>query len=168
LVAIVARALQKDPAQRYSTAGELGRDLRAFMDELGMGRRSEPRHSTFSDEDAIEARVSAAAFHALGVPAAGLFVDGTIAVANQRFARLVGKDNYGELEGAQILDTNLAQVHPALREDIRLVAMHGKMARRRLTYRRRGGEATTFRMICTPADGSCGHCVIVLHTIPNK
>lgn len=166
LISIVDRCLAKRPEDRYPDADALGSDLSSYMKHRGLRRRSHGRRLTtapgLTRDDA-----AATAFEALGVPAAGLSAEGTIVVANHRFARLLGHQNHLVLEGTSILDTNLGRLHPELREDLRLVAMDGKMIRRRLEVQGKGEQPTSMRLIMTPAAGAAGACVLVVHALPS-
>jgi tRNA A-37 threonylcarbamoyl transferase component Bud32 len=165
LVAIVDKALRKAPEDRYPDALSFGRDLRAYMDEVGLRARARNRRPGTEPGDS-RADAAAAAFDALSIPAVGLRADGTIVVANAAFARLLRQPDHLELEGTSIMTTSLARLHRNLREDLRLVSMDGKLVRRRLTVRGDGDSRVTMRLVMTPAFGSCGHCILLLHSIP--
>jgi eukaryotic-like serine/threonine-protein kinase len=164
LVAIVDRALAKDPAARYPDVVALGHDLHAFMESVGLRRRAVRRTGTEPGDSRTDA--AAAAFDGLGVPAAGLRADGTIVVANDAFLRLLRRDNREQTEGDNVLDTPLAQVHSDLREDLRLVSMDGKVVRRRLRLRAAADREVVMRLLMTPSQGSGGDCLLVLHPLP--
>lgn len=165
LTEIVDRCLAKRPEDRYPNADAVGQDLSAYMKHRGLRRRSHGRRLTsvpgLSRDDA-----AAAAFEALGVPAVGLSAEGTIVVANQRLARLLGHQDHLALEGTSILDTVLGRIHPELREDLRLVAMDGKMIRRRVQVQGKAEHPIAMRLVMTPAAGPAGACVLVVHAVP--
>lgn len=164
LVAIVERALAKAPSERYPDVVSLGRDLHTFMEGVGLRRRAVRRTGTEPGDSRADA--AAAAFDGLGIPAAGLRADGTMVVANDAFLRLLRRERRDQTEGDNILDTALAQLHPGLREDLRLVSMDGKVARRRLRLRTAGDREVVMRLLMTPSRGSGGDCLLVLHPLP--
>ena len=166
MVSIVERALAKEPASRFADALELGRALRDVMDGMGLVRRSGTRRPGTAPGDTRN-DAAADAFDALGIPAVGLSTDGVIVVANHKFCRLLRCGQPDELEGTSVLDTPLAQASPELREDLRQVAMTGRVVRRRLAFRT-GETAHALRMLMTPASGRCGSCVLVLHPLPRR
>lgn len=164
LVAIVDRALAKDPARRHTSAAELGTELDAYM--TANGSRQRQLEQRIGIADATREEAAADGFDVLGVSAVGLDVDGTIRIANQMFAQLVRAPDHRALEGHSILATALGAYHPELREDLRLVAMTGKLVRRRLRIRHRDGTESLVRLIMNPSRGRCGSCMLVIHSLP--
>lgn len=161
LDAIVTKCLAKAPAERYGDLRAVLEDVRAYMQQLGLHHRStSSRAASASDASRLES--CAAAFDALLFPVAGVRASGTIVVANQTFARLL-KQSLTELEGIEVYETRLASIHPGLREDLRLVAMDGKVLHRRLTLTRPDGSRRHLRLTMTPAKGLAGDCLISLH-----
>ena len=158
---ILDRLLAKDPAQRYASARELLDDLRGYIDVLGVRQRKGLLPSLGPTDSRADA--AAAAFDALGVPSAGLRSDGTIVVANPSFARLL-KVDHGTLEGTSVMNTALATLNPDLHEDLRLVALNGKVIRRQLSIERHGREIQV-RLILAPTSGAAGHCMVFLHSV---
>jgi PAS domain-containing protein len=163
LDAILDKALAKDPAHRYSTAEAMHDDLRAYLSVLGVRQRAGtlPALGLVSKSDA-RADAAAAAFDGLRLPAAGLQRDGTIVVANLAFARFVGAGDVATIEGRNVHRTIIGQVNREMYEDLRLVALSGKVIRRRLTIAGAAKE-TQVRLILSPASGACGHCMLILH-----
>lgn len=161
LDAILDKALAKDPAQRYPTAEAMLLDLRAYMDVLGVHRRAGLLPSAVSS--AAEERVTAAAtaFDALTFPVAGLRRDGTIVVANPSFARVLGTNVEG-IVGRNAHSTFLEDLNPQLHEDLRVVALNGKVVRRDLAIDR-GQLHTSIHYVLSPTTGACGHCLLVLY-----
>jgi serine/threonine-protein kinase len=157
---ILDKLLAKDPAQRYATARALLDDLRGYIDVLGVRQRSGLLPSLSGTDSRADA--AAAAFDALGVPAAGLRRDGTIVVANPSFARLL-KVDHSTIEGTSVMNTALFTLNPDLHEDLRLVALNGKVIRRVLSLERAGREIHV-RMILAPTSGAAGHCMVFLHS----
>lgn len=161
LAAIVDRALAKDPAHRYASAAAMAEDLFGHMRKRGMRSRTVGRRPTTAPGD-TRVDAAAAAFVELPVPAAGLASDGTIVVANRAMARLLGAPDPEALEGESMLSTALCHLHPTIRDDLRLVAMDGKIVRRNVQLVR-ADRTTYMRVLMTPTRGPCGHCVIALH-----
>jgi tRNA A-37 threonylcarbamoyl transferase component Bud32 len=162
LDAILDKALAKDPAQRYPSAAAMLDDLRAYLDVLGVRQRAGTLTPLVSRVD-VRADAAAAAFDALRLPAAGLHRDGTIVIANAAFARLFASGDQTSLEGRSIHGTGLADINPELRDDLRLVALNGRVIRRILTIPR-PDKPIRARYILAPASGASGHCMLVLHS----
>jgi len=163
LDAIVDRALAKDPALRYPSAEIMLDDLRAYLDVLGVRQRAGTEPVLISRVDA-RADAAAAAFDALRIPAAGLHRDGSIVIANEAFARFVGAANAASLEGKNVRRTVLVELNAELHEDLRLVALNGKVIRRHLVIPH-DGKTTRARYTMSPVAGPCGHCLLVLHAV---
>jgi PAS domain-containing protein len=163
LDAILEKALAKDPAQRYPSADAMLADLRAYMDVLGVQRRAGlfPAAGASVAEERVAA--AAAGFDALAFPVAGLRRDGTIVVANHAFARLLTSD-VNAIVGRNAHETFLDDLNPELHEDLRAVALNGKVVRRDLAIDR-GERHTTLRYVLAPASGACGHCLLILHRV---
>jgi eukaryotic-like serine/threonine-protein kinase len=161
---IIDRALMKDPAHRYPSAEAMLVDLRAYLDVLGIRRRSGtlPAHVARADE---RSDAAAAAFEALRVPAAGLRRDGTVVVANRAFARFLGRDQASAVEGTNVRATVLAALNLHLTDDLRVVALNGQVVRRTLTIPRGENQPARARYVLSPASGACGHCVLVLYAL---
>jgi serine/threonine-protein kinase len=161
LDAILDKALAKDPAQRYPSAQAMLDDLRAYSSVLGVRQRAGVLPALVSSANA-RADAAAAAFDALRLPAAGIQRDGTIVIANQAFAHFVGAEAVGSVEGQNIHRTVLGQLNPEMYDDLRLVALNGKIVRRHLMMNRE--KAAQVRLILSPTSGACGHCMLVLHS----
>ncbi len=166
LVAIVDRALLKDPLERYQTAAQMAIELEAYMVEAGSRQRELEQRFGITDYSREEA--AADAFDALGVSAAGLDANGTIRIANTAFAQLIKAQNPDELKGRSVLATAMGAVHPDIREDLRLVAMTGKLIRRRIRVVLSDDTESVLRLIMTPARGRCGPCMLVVHPLPTQ
>ena len=156
LDAILEKALMKDPQRRYESAQAMLDDLRAYLEVLGVRVRAGTATSTIAD---ARADAASAAFDALRLPAAGLLRDGTIVIANRAFARFVGADTIENIEGRNIHRTALEKLNPELYDDLRVVALSGKVVRRYLSV-----KDTRVRYILAPASGACGHCMLLLHS----
>lgn len=161
---ILARALAKKPEERYRRAEELAEALRSYLETKGAKSQEAHEPITLSQHSREEA--AADAFDALGIAAAGIHSNGTIGVANQAFAKFLRAASASELEGRRIQETRLARLHPSIRDDLRLVAMKGKLINRRLKLRRKDGRKVAFRLSLSPAHGRAGSCMLVLHALP--
>ena len=162
LEAILEKALAKDPAQRYATAEAMHEDLRAYLSVLGVRQRAGTLSALVSSTNE-RSDAAAAAFDALRLPTAGLQRDGTIVIANQAFARFLGAEGVAAIEGRNIHRTMVSQLNPELYDDLRLVALNGKVVRRHLTLKR-DDKVTNLRFLLSPTSGACGHCMLVLHS----
>ncbi len=162
LEAILDKALAKDPAQRYASAEAMHEDLRAYLSVLGVRQRAGTLSALVSSTNE-RSDAAAAAFDALRLPAAGLQRDGTIVIANQAFARFLGADGVAAIEGKNIHRTTVSQLNPELYDDLRLVALNGKVVRRHLTLKR-DDKVTNLRFLLSPTSGPCGHCMLILHS----
>jgi len=159
---ILERTLAKTPEERYPTAQALLDDLRAYLQVLGVRQRAGTLSSHAQHLD-VRADAAAAAFDALGLPAAGLLRDGTIVIANPAFARFLGIEDAAALEGKNLRGSMIRDINPELHDDLRLVALNGQVVRRYLTFPR-GEREVRIRYILAPASGACGHCILVLHS----
>lgn len=160
---VIDRALAKDPAQRYADAQAMLDDLARYLDVLGVRQSAGTERALVSRVDA-RADATMAAFDALRMPAAGLLRDGTVVVANPALARFVGKQTAAALEGTNIRSTVLEELNPDLQDDLRLVALNGRVIRRELKIPRDDAPVSA-RYILSPASGACGHCILVLHSL---
>lgn len=160
LVAIVDRCLAKDPADRPASAGLLADELGAYMHALGMREHALAQRTGLTSSTPEEA--AADAFDQIDLPCAGLEVDGTVRIANRAFHRFLGQTE--SVVGANICATRLGMLHPGIREDVRLAAMHGETVRGRLLVSG-DGEDQLMRVSVTPATGRCGPCLLVLHPL---
>jgi serine/threonine protein kinase len=163
LVAIVDRCLAKDPAQRYASAQAIVNELDAYLHAIGV------REQALADRIRPHTREQTAAdvFDALAVAAAGVADDGTIRVANAAFARLLGLASAADAEGNNLLATQLSDWHPGVREDLRLVAMRGKLVRRHVSARLPDGTEVALSLTMSPSAGRGGACVLTLETRPD-
>jgi serine/threonine-protein kinase len=162
LEAILDKALAKDPAQRYPSAEAMHEDLRAYLSVLGVRQRAGTLSALVSSTNE-RSDAAAAAFDALRLPAAGLQRDGTIVIANQAFARFLGAEAVAAIEGKNIHRTMVSKLNVELYDDLRLVALNGKVVRRHLTLKR-DDKVTNLRFILSPTSGACGHCMLILHS----
>ena len=158
---ILDKALAKDPAQRYQTAEAMLVDLRAYMDVLGLHRRAGLLPASVASIAEERVTLAATAFDALTFPVAGLRRDGTIVVANPSFARVLGTNVEG-IVGRNAHSTFLEDLNPELHDDLRVVALNGRVVQRDLAIDR-GALHTSIRYVLSPTSGACGHCLLVLY-----
>ncbi len=161
LVAIVNRCLAKKPEDRYPSARHLADAIADYMHTLGMREQALAQRAgltAFAPEEA-----AADAFDQLELPCAGLDVDGTIRVANRAFGRFLGSSE--SVSGVNICATRLGLLHPGIRDDVRLAAMHGETVRGRLLVPAEDGGDEVVRVTVTPATGRCGPCIMTLQSI---
>ena len=79
-------------------------------------------------------------------------------IANQAFAHFLGFDDVDALEGKNVHRTVLNELNPELHDDLRVVALNGRVVRRYLTLTRE--KPIRIRYILAPATGACGHCAV--------
>ncbi|MCA9677796.1 MAG: protein kinase [Kofleriaceae bacterium] len=161
LVAIVDRCLAKDPARRHPSAGALADELGAYLHATGARDLALAQRAGLTACSREEAATDA--FDQLEVACAGLDVDGTIRVANRAFRRVLGGDE--PVAGVNVCDTALGQLHPGLREDLRLAAMRGETIRGQLLVPDGDGGDEVMRLTLSPSQGRCGPCLLVLHAL---
>jgi serine/threonine protein kinase len=131
--AMITRAMAKDASQRHASAAAFRYELNTVMDMLDMSRRG-PRSSGARGSGPVRSAttrdtVMREAFERSSLPQALLSVSGTVSVANQAFAQLMGAT--GPLEGVHLSDTALATHVPGLVRAARLVAIDGRPVERR-------------------------------------
>ena len=127
--ALISRALAKEPTQRHATAAAFRYELNNVMDMLDMGRRRARGSGSLRGENVRDAAI-VQAFERSRVPQALVSIQGTVAVANEAFAKLVGYDGK-TIEGISIADTALAEYVPGLMRALRAVNIDGNPAERR-------------------------------------
>jgi PAS domain S-box-containing protein len=137
--ALIARALAKDPAQRHPTAAAFRYELNTVMDMLDMGRRRARGSGALRGESTRDASVMQA-FERSRVPQALLSVQGTVVIANEAFAKLLGYEDK-TVEGVSVAETALAEYVPSLMRAVRAVHIDGNPAERRATVDRGQGVA---------------------------
>lgn len=133
LETLIARAMEKNPKHRHSSAAAFRYELNTVMDMLDMRRRKPSNAIKPLDAVSRESTI-VAAFDRSRVPQALLSLDGMIVYANKACSRLLANDD--RIEGTNIMQTTLAQVLPGLLRAVRAVNAEGKpMERRARVYR---------------------------------
>jgi hypothetical protein len=122
LAALVMRALEKEPGERFPTVHELLAALRALT-----GAEPVARHAPSVERRLIADRMG---FQRAPVPMAWLNIDGTIVRANRALAKLVTGDEEADLDGLNALFTKLLQLYPQLAVDMRRTHLSGVETRR--------------------------------------
>jgi PAS domain-containing protein len=161
LCAIIEK-LAKNYKERYRTAQALLDDLLAYLDVLGARQLAGTLPALVPTDTRTDA--AAAAFDALRMPAAGLLRDGTIVIANPAFARFLGLKDLTQVEGQNVHRTVLDELNPDMYDDLRLVALDGKLIRRYFTVPR-PEKMVRVRYTLVPATGAVGHCMLLLHAV---
>ncbi len=168
--ALIMRAMAKNLAERHASAAAFRYELNTVMDMLDMKRRSRARGSggMRTDEARPDARGQAVAqaFDRSRAPQALLRLDGTIAVANRAFARLLGIEGK-PLEDVEVGDTLLATYIPGLLRAIRLVHVGGKPTERRARVKRDNGSPLDMIawLFPLPIEGSEVHLIIRIEEV---
>jgi serine/threonine protein kinase len=138
LEALIARAMEKDPAARHPSAAAFLYELNTVADMLGLiRRRSRPSSSVLSENPRVTA--IAGAFDLSRMPQALLSSEGDIIACNPAFQKFV-KDDCDELS---IDETALARFVPQLKEAV------GSVGRTPLELRRdvsRGADRAMLRL----------------------
>jgi serine/threonine protein kinase len=160
---LIARTMAKDPEMRHVSAAAFRYELNTVMDMLDMGRRRARANAPGrTSETATRDAAIVQAFVQSPIPQALLSFHGTLALVNQAFAQLVGRD-VAALEGAFVADTALAESVPGLMRAVRAVHADGKPTERRASvYRgqdRRPLELTVW-LLPLPLPGQEIHMVV--------
>ena len=140
LETLVARAMAKDPAHRHGSAAAFRYELNTVMDMLDMGRRRGLKSSGELRPEAAREALLLQAFERSRIPQALVSIEGTLAVGNKAFAKLVGHDETG-VDGLQVTETALSQSVPGLLRAIREVHVSGKPTERRAKVYRGADKA---------------------------
>ncbi len=159
---ILHKSMAKDPAERYAHGEELAEALDNYLGATGKRQRESERRVGATEY--VRADAAADAFDSLSIAAAGLYANGTIRVANQAFVKLLRASSIEALEGQSVLETPLVELHPGIREDIRLVSMEGSLIRRRLVVKTSTAEVA-LRLTMSPTTGHGGSCMLVIHSL---
>ena len=136
---LVHRALAKDPADRHASAAAFRYEVNAVMDMLAFARKR--RTGSVRPAARRDALVSVL-FDKSPFPQAVVTADGTIDVANEAFAQLLGREN---IEGTAVSDTSLAEHVPALLESVQTVREQGAPAE--MCALVKGGEGPALELV---------------------
>jgi serine/threonine protein kinase len=134
---LILRAMEKHPTNRHPSAAAFRYELNTVMDMLDMGRRSSRSASTsMKVVDERDATVKEA-FERSRLPQALLSSEGTIAIMNKAFAKLISIEG-PNVDGMRITDTLLGSLIPGLMRAIRTVHVDGKAIERKARVDRAG------------------------------
>jgi serine/threonine protein kinase len=145
LESLIQRAMAKDPAKRHGSAAAFRYELNTVMDMLDMGRRRARGSGAMQAESPREAMLMQA-FERSRLPQALVSIEGTIAIANRAFCKLVGHDLDKGVDGLSITDTALATFVPGLMRALRAVHSAGKPTERRAKVYR-GTDKTPLELV---------------------
>jgi PAS domain S-box-containing protein len=165
--AFVMKALAKEPEQRQRDMTALIYELRTLMDMLGFGRRrgvtSQARAVTVREDR--RAAASRAAFESSPLPMAGVDVDGTIVVANRAFAQFLTGQSDSAVEGVDIGQTRMVDVHPELAADMRAAHAQGVKVNRMLRLKTQDGSRVNLMLWIVPGVSDAGEVHLTVHSL---
>jgi PAS domain-containing protein len=155
---IILRATAKDPADRHPDVAAFLYELRTLMNMLGVegkirrrpAREATPQPSRPKEERAAQAMVEV--FEAAPIPLASVDSSGQVRVANRAFLEFLGVA--GQAAGIQLADSGLAEIYPALLDDLRGCADTRRPIKRVLYLSEGGGHTVEVAFLMTPAPSS--------------
>jgi serine/threonine protein kinase len=172
---LVMRALSKDPAGRQKDMTALIYELRTLMDMLGFGRRrgvttgmrqtappTSPPGTIPVDKRTIAART---AFDLSPLPMAGIDIDGTIVVANAAFAQFLTGARESVVEGLDVNETRLLDVHPELPADLRMTHTQGNGVQRVLRLKSQDGRPVNLMLWIVAGAEGAGDVHVTVHVL---
>ena len=127
---LIRRAMAKDPSNRHNSAAAFRTELNAVMDLLDMGRRRARGSGLIQTENPREVMLGEV-FELSHLPQAVLSLEGTLAMANRAFKRLIGFDDQKNVDGVPITDTALNTFVPGLMRALRTCHNDGRPSERR-------------------------------------
>jgi PAS domain-containing protein len=166
--ALVMKALSKNPADRQKDMAAFIYELRTLMDMLGFRRRRAVVAAAKADRaDHRRERHSraAVAYDLSPLPMAGLNVDGQIVVANRAFAQFVSGDPKASVEGSNIQETRLLEVHPGLSADLRHIHVSAESMQRVLDLTLQDDQPIRLMLLMVPGNPDGGEIQLVVQLI---
>ncbi len=165
--ALVMKALSKNPAHRQKDMAAFIYELRTLMDMLGFRRRRAAPGAAKPERAADNARErhsrgAAAAYDLSPLPMAGLDVDGQIVLANRAFAQFVSGDPRSAVEGANIQETRLLEVHPGLSADLRHIHVSAESVQRVLDLTLQDERPIRLMLLMSPGNAEAGEIQLVV------
>ena len=166
--ALVMKALSKNPADRQKDMAAFIYELRTLMDMLGFGRR---RMAAGKQDRATHhprerhSRAAAAAYDLSPLPMAGLDVDGQIVLANRAFAQFVSGDPRAPVEGVNVAETRLLEVHPGLAYDLRHVHVSAESVQRVLDLTLQDERPIRLMLLMVPGSADAGEIQLVVQLV---
>jgi PAS domain-containing protein len=151
LEAIILKALEKDPARRQPSMGQLLYELRTVADMLGLasGRAGGGRRATGVARELLAPRP-----HCNLCPFPTVRVDPELRIVSANAAFLAFVNLAGEsLLGTRIDRTRLQGIYPGLAEDLQTVFRSGKMVQRALRFQPASREALSVLVTLVPDAG---------------
>jgi len=169
--ALVMKALSKNPADRQKDMAAFIYELRTLMDMLGFRRRRALPGAAKPDRGADpsrerHARAAATAYDLSPLPMAGLNVDGQIVLANRAFAQFVSGDSKAVVEGSNIQETRLLEVHPGLSADLRHIHVSAESMQRVLDLTLQDDQPIRLMLLMVPGNSDAGEIQLVVQLIP--
>jgi PAS domain-containing protein len=166
---LVMKALSKNPADRQKDMAAFIYELRTLMDMLGYRRRraAMPAGKAERADHPRErhARAAAVAYDLTPVPMAGLNVDGQIVVANRAFAQFVCGDLTAVVEGANIRESRLLEVHPGLSADLRHVHVSAESVQRVLDLTLQDERPIRLMLLMVPGNTEAGEIQLIVQLV---
>jgi hypothetical protein len=93
---------------------------------------------------------------------AGLDVDGQIVLANRAFAQFVSGDPRAVVEGANIQETRLLEVHPGLSADLRHIHVSAESVQRVLDLTLQDERPIRLMLLMSPGNAEAGEIQLVV------
>jgi hypothetical protein len=97
---------------------------------------------------------------------AGLNVDGQIVLANRAFAQFVSGDPKATVEGSNIQETRLLEVHPGLSADLRHIHVSAESMQRVLDLTLQDDRPIRLMLLMVPGTAEAGEIQLVVQLIP--
>lgn len=167
--ALVMKALSKSPADRQKDMAAFIYELRTLMDMLGFRRRRAAVPAGKADRAdhprERHARAASLAYDLSPLPMAGLNVDGQIAVANRAFAQFVSGDPRAAVEGSNISDSRLLEVHPGLSADLRHIHVSGESMQRVLDLTLQDERPIRLMLLMAPGNAEAGEIQLIVQVV---
>ncbi|HEY8142332.1 MAG TPA: protein kinase, partial [Kofleriaceae bacterium] len=168
--ALVMKALSKNPAHRQKDMAAFIYELRTLMDMLGFRRRralpgaAKPERAADNPRER-HTRAAAAAYDLSPLPMAGLDVDGQIVLANRAFAQFVSGDPRAAVEGANIQETRLLEVHPGLSADLRHIHVSAESVQRVLDLTLQDERPIRLVLLMAPGNAEAGEIQLIVQLV---
>jgi eukaryotic-like serine/threonine-protein kinase len=167
--ALVMKALSKNPADRQKDMAAFIYELRTLMDMLGFRRRravGPAKLERVADHPRERhARAAAIAYDLSPLPMAGLNVDGQVVLANVAFAQFVSGDPKAAVEGCNIQETRLLEVHPGLSADLRHIHVSAESIQRVLDLTLQDERPIRLLLLMVPGNADVGEIQLTVQLV---
>ena len=162
LEALVAKALEKDPAKRQPTMAAFLFEVKTLMDMLGFGRRRRGKKKSSSGKDPEDAknRLARKVFDQCSIAFAVISASGDILLSNPVFSNFMKIDK--KEQKSSILDPRFVRVHPEIPLDISRVVKTGTSIRRGLALHKDTGEQVLLMLHLAPMEGEKDRLLLTL------